>query len=292
MKVKKIPIMTFQCEKCDKLFDREEHLTRHNDRKIPCNRVLSCDRCFKDFTHKSDLTKHMSRRFLCDNKKEELLLQLRIKDKELDVKKEELHIEETRLDVRKEDVKVKDKELQIEQEKTKQAKLEHKSTITVGNNSSANLLNIFGDNITNIYNINEVKSIKANSQHAAEKLIKTNNLDETLKQLVNLHFNNDDHPKNKCIAIKDGKIYSLIDDKVVEFRQARPEFNKIIKDTCESVEFDYGKYSDDEMYKYGTNQREEHLSENDSNTLKKISQYVGNHRNDGYVDNVIIVSLN
>jgi hypothetical protein len=280
-----VEIMTFQCDKCDKIFNREEHLTRHNTRKIPCNRDLTCERCFKEFTQLGHLKNHMSRKFLCDNKKEELLLQLKIEETKLDVKKEELH--------------VKDKEFQIEQErtkqsveKTKQAKLEHKSTITVGNNSSANLLNIFGDNITNIYNINEVKSIKANSQHDAEKLIKTNNLDETLKQLVNLYFNNDDHPKNKCIAIKDGKIYSLIDDKVVEFRQARPNFNKIIKDTCESVEFDYGKYSEDEMYKYGTNQREEHLSEDDSNTLKKISQYVGNHRNDGYVDNVIIVSLN
>jgi hypothetical protein len=280
-----VEIMTFQCDKCDKIFNREEHLTRHNTRKIPCHRDLTCERCFKEFTQLGHLKNHMSRKFLCDNKKEELLLQLKIEETKLDVKKEELH--------------VKDKEFQIEQErtkqsveKTKQAKLEHKSTITVGNNSSANLLNIFGDNITNIYNINEVKSIKANSQHDAEKLIKTNNLDETLKQLVNLYFNNDDHPKNKCIAIKDGKIYSLIDDKVVEFKQARPEFNKIIKDTCESVEYDYGKYSEDEMYKYGTNQREEHLSENDSNTLKKISQYVGNHRNDGYVDNVIIVSLN
>ena len=263
--------MTFQCEKCDKKFERQLYLTRHNERKIPCNRDLTCERCFKEFTQLGHLKNHMSRKFLCDNKKEELLLQLKIKDKELQIEQER-----TKQSV----------------EKTKQVKLEHKSSITVGNNSSANLLNIFGDNITNIYNINEVESISPNTQHEAENLIKTNNLDETLKQLVNLHFNNDDHPKNKCIAIKDGKIYSLINDKVVEFKQARPEFNKIIKKTCESVEYDYGKFSEDEMYKYGTNQREEHLSEDDLNTLKKISQYVGNHRNDGYVDNVIIVSLN
>ena len=51
----------------------------------------------------------MNRRFLCDNKKEELLLQLEIK---------------------KEDYKIKDKELQIAQEKTKQIRMENKNVIT------------------------------------------------------------------------------------------------------------------------------------------------------------------
>ena len=67
--------MTFQCEKCDKKFERQLYLTRHNERKIPCNRDLTCERCFKEFTQLGHLKNHMSRKFLCDNKKEELLLQ-------------------------------------------------------------------------------------------------------------------------------------------------------------------------------------------------------------------------
>jgi uncharacterized C2H2 Zn-finger protein len=263
--------MVFQCEKCKKVFERQLHLNQHAARKLPCNREIKCERCFKEFTQLSDLKRHMNRRYPCGNKREEMLLQLKIKDKELLIEQE------------------KTKQLV---EKTKQAKLEHKSSITSGNHCNNNLLNIFGDNITNIYNINEVKSIAPKCHYDAEKLIKTDNLDETIKQLVNLHFNNDDHPKNKCIAIKDGKIYSLIDDNVVEFKRARPEFNKIIKETCKSVEYDYGKYSDDEMCKFGVGQRENHLSKDESNTLKKVSQYIGNNRNNGYIDSVIIVSLN
>jgi hypothetical protein len=262
MKVENISIMTFQCEKCDKKFERQVDLTRHNERKIPCIRDLTCERCFKEFTQLGHLKNHMSRKFLCDNKKEELLLQLEIK---------------------KEDYKIKDKELQIAQEKTKQIKMENKNVIT------GNIINIITNNIINM---SDIKSIKPNSHYDAMKLINKDNIQETLKQLVNLHFNNIEYPNNKCITIKDGKIYSKQNDQVVEFKHVRPDFNKIIKDTCESVEFDYGKYSEDEMYKYGTNQRDEHLSNEESNTLKRTSQYVGNHRNNTHVDNVLISTLN
>ena len=34
--------MTFNCEKCERVFNREIDLTRHMNRKILCDRQLKC----------------------------------------------------------------------------------------------------------------------------------------------------------------------------------------------------------------------------------------------------------
>ena len=41
----KVLKMSFNCDKCEKIFQREEHLNRHLNRKIPCDREISCPRC-------------------------------------------------------------------------------------------------------------------------------------------------------------------------------------------------------------------------------------------------------
>ena len=90
--------MQFNCDKCDKKFTREIDLSRHNNRKIPCDRVLVCDKCGKEFNQLSHLTKHINKKISCCDKKEELLIILA-----------------------------------IEKEKTKQARLNHGKCVNVQN---------------------------------------------------------------------------------------------------------------------------------------------------------------
>ena len=45
------------------------------------------------------------------------------------------------------------------------------------------------------------------------------------------------------------------------------------------------------MDKYGSRQRAEHLSDDESSTIKRVDQFVGNNRNNGYVENVIKVNV-
>lgn len=251
----------YKCEKCNKVFEREDHLIRHNDRKIPCNRELKCDRCFKEFLLMGDLKRHNDRRYLCDNKKEELLLTLEIK---------------------KEEVKIKDKELSIEKEKTKQIKLE-KSSIT---NNNCDIQNIFGDQINNIINIDQIELIKTLCQYDAEQLISRDNVEETLKRMIAHQFNNDKHPNNKCLKVHDGQLYSKINDAVVEFNKTRFAFNNIIKLLHSHIDYEYGPLSEDEMYKYSVQQRSDPINDKDILTTKRVSQYVGNSRNNKNVDNV------
>ena len=261
--------MTFQCIKCEKIFKRQLHFDQHNARKIPCNRNLKCERCFKEFTQIGHLKNHKNRKFLCDNKKEELELQIKLEEAKLEVKKEEVKIEE---------VKLKQEEVKL-----KQVKLE-KCTIT---NNNCDVQNIFGDQINNIYNIDKVELIKTLCQWEAQKLIESGNIEETLGRMVEFQFNNDNHPNNKCLKVYEGELYSKLNDAVVNFKKAKFAFNNIIKTFCNQIEYDFGKFPDSEMEKYGSNQRAEHLSDNESSTIKRVDQFVGNNRNNGYVENVV-----
>jgi hypothetical protein len=258
----------YKCAKCENFFSREIDLIRHNARKIPCNRNLKCERCFKEFTQISHLKNHNNRKFLCDNKKEELLLTLEIK---------------------KEETKIKDKELSIEQEKTKQEDLKlkkarlEKSSIT---NNNCDIQNIFGDQINNIINIDQIELIKTLCQYDAEQLISRDNVEETLKRMVAHQFNNDKHPNNKCLKIHEGQLYSKINNAVVEFKKTRFVFNNIIKLLHNHIDYDYGPYSKCEMYKYGVSQRSEHIDKKDILTTNRVNQYVGNPRNNLSVDTV------
>ena len=275
-----MPKISFQCEKCDKVFKRVIDLTRHKARKIPCNRDLKCDRCFKEFTKICDLKNHLSRKFLCDNKKEELELQLEIKDKDL-------KIEEEKTKQKDKDLKIEEEKTKQEEEKTKQVKLE-KGTVT---NNNCDVQNIFGNQINNIINIDQVAMVKTLCQWEAQKLIESGNVEETLGRMVAFQFNNDKHPENKCIKVHEGELYSKINDIVVEFKKAKFVFNTLIKSFCNDIEFNYGKFSEDEMDKYGSRQRAEHLSDDESSTIKRVDQFVGNNRNNGYVENVIKVNV-
>lgn len=269
--------MTFQCDKCEKIFERKLYFDRHISRKIPCNRELKCERCFKEFSHKSDLNKHLNRRFKCDNKREEIILVLELKDKELKIKYTELKIEQE---------KTKQEECKL-----KQVKLE-KSTIT----NNIGTQNIETQNI-NIYNINDAKMIRPDSLYDAQKLIDANNVEETLCRMISHQFNNKDHPQNKCIGVNNKEIYSKIKnenseeaEKLIKFNLVRHLFNKIIKDLCIEIPMQYEKYSEEEMFLHCLAQRD-HIDDDSIKTVKRVGQYVGNSRNDRKVDNNIITQL-
>jgi hypothetical protein len=99
---------SLQCDKCDKIFERQLYLDRHNARKNPCNKNLICIRCEKKFTRLSHFNNHINRKYPCDDKRY-------LKDIELKIKKEELLLEKERGR----------NELAIQKEKTKQAKLKY-----------------------------------------------------------------------------------------------------------------------------------------------------------------------
>ena len=78
--------MLLHCTNCYKQFNRKDRLERHISRKIPCDRKLQCQRCFKEFEVLGNLKQHMNRKTPCYDKKGELELMLKIKQKELELK--------------------------------------------------------------------------------------------------------------------------------------------------------------------------------------------------------------
>jgi len=89
--------MSFNCDKCEKIFKRQRHLDQHTNRKIPCDRNLMCNRCGKDFKKLYNLTQHLNRANKCDDMREVLQLQLKIEETKIKGKEIDLKIEETKL---------------------------------------------------------------------------------------------------------------------------------------------------------------------------------------------------
>lgn len=88
----------FSCKKCCKIFDRQDHLIRHNNRKAPCYNELTCYRCGKDFNKLCNLKQHLNRKNPCEDNRyikeldlkieheKRLIEEAKIKQKELDLK--------------------------------------------------------------------------------------------------------------------------------------------------------------------------------------------------------------
>lgn len=242
--------MSFTCDKCGFVFDREKHLERHIGNKIPCNRDLTCSSCSKEFNRMGDLKRHMNRKNPCAGAGT-LNLMLQIEQ------------ERTKQEI----------------EKTKQAKFAQINNITN---------NISGDQIININNFDQAKFIQPESQYEAQRLIKSGNVEETLGRIAMSQYGGD----QKYIIIDGQKIFIKIKDEIVEFKHGRPLFNSRIKEACEHILYEYGKYSEDEMYKYECDQRDTHIPDDENTTVKRTSQFVGNNRNNGYVDKVLINTFN
>jgi hypothetical protein len=268
--------MTFSCDKCAKVFVREEHLTRHKGRKIPCNRDLKCNRCFKEFTQISHLKNHMSRKFLCNDKRTDSSIALQIeiektKQKEAKVK---LEIEKTK----QEEAKAKQKQEETKQKEIalKQTQLDNKISITNNsNNTTNNITNnyIFPDNIINI----DKQSLVVPSLYTALSLIVVNNINESIKNMYKHQFNNDAHPNNKAMIVLNEKVYCKIYDKTTELKDGRISLNKYITDICVLINNFYSQLSDEEIYQYGlSGKRNEVLPDEYIKTLNKILKAISN----------------
>lgn len=253
--------MLFTCIKCEKVFNRESFYNRHINRKTACYKNLSCDRCGKIFKLLGDLNRHLlQRKTSCIDKRGLLDLKLKIE------------IEKN---------KNKNTVLKIEQEKTKQAHL------NIGKVVNYNIQNIFGDQINYINNIDELDATNPSCQWDAEQLIESDSVEATLVNLIKYIFNNDDYPKNKCLKNYGGEIYSKLNDVVVKFKNAKMTFNSKIKTIIECINYEYGSFSVDEMYKHGVSQRLSPISDDNINIIKKVERYVSNNRNNSNVENFI-----
>jgi hypothetical protein len=263
--------MIYTCDICEKSFKREEHFIRHNARKTPCYKNLSCFRCGRDFNLLGDLNRHLARKNPCEDKRKLLELELLVEQEKTKQKDK---------DIIQEEIKLKQ-----EKQKTIQAKLNQ------GNAVNINIQNVFGDNISFINNIDEISTNMPLCKWEAEQLIETNNVEKTFDNLVKFAYINKKHPKDQCLIQYKGELYSKLNDIVVEFKKAKLPFNNKLKKIINMIEYEYGPFSEDEMYIHGVNQRFDHIEESDINTIKKVDTFLGNIRNNKSIENIVRSSL-
>lgn len=269
--------MSVNCIKCNRIFTRQTHLTRHLNRKIPCDRKLECNRCRKEFTQLSNLNSHINRKNPCTIKEKNCV------DKvlELELAREITKQKNKDIELAKEITKQKNKEFKQEKEKTKQARLNKGKTII-------NIQNIFGDQYNYIHNIDEIELVKPPSIWYAEQLIKTDNTLETLKCLIKYQFDNDDYPKNKCLKNHEGEIYSKMNNKAVLFNKYKHFLIDTIQKCCKYIDSDYGPFSEEEIYDKGLTQRMEYIQKNEINTIKNVDKFICNTRNNKILKNTVM----
>jgi len=85
--------MSFNCNKCKRVFKSQYLLTKHKNRKYSCDTIFQCSECKQIFATSVILTQHKNRKTLCFSKeilKEQIQLQL----KQLSIKEQELRLEE------------------------------------------------------------------------------------------------------------------------------------------------------------------------------------------------------
>jgi hypothetical protein len=276
--------MSVICIKCNRVFTSDIYLTRHNKRKIPCDRKVVCDRCGKEFTQLSHLNSHINRKNPCTIKEKIIV---KTSYNELEIAKEVTKQTNNKLEIAKEVTKQKNKEFKQEQERTKQARL-NKGKTTINNNS---IQNIFGDQHNHIYNIDEIELIKPPSVWYAEQLIKTNNTLDTLKNLIKYQFDNDDYPKNKCLKNHDGTIYSKMNNKAVLFNKFKYSLVNTIQKCCKYIDSDYGPLTEEELYSEGLTQRVNYVQKNEIITIKNVDKFVCNNRNNKILERTVAHSM-
>jgi len=55
----------YKCAKCNKEFKSNRNLQSHQNKKIPCDRIIKCKNCFKEFKTIYILTRHLNRKNKC-----------------------------------------------------------------------------------------------------------------------------------------------------------------------------------------------------------------------------------
>ena len=253
--------MVFKCDKCEKTFQREEHLNRHLNRKIPCDREIKCPRCGIDFIQISDLKRHLNKKNKCQDMRELLHLQIKLEETKNKGKSIDKEIEETKL---------------------KQSIAEKPNIQIAGRDIN---------NTTNTHNIINVFCAIEYTKDEADDMTISGDVNASLSNFVKLHFNNDEFPMNRCIKLINDKIFINVNNKMVSFEIARKYFNEKVINQIELVINKFRKYSDEYMDQFGLNQKNEYLSDAKIDTLEKIDPYIKNNRYKGDVKNAVITAI-
>ena len=182
------------CTKCNKEFKNKYNLTKHLNKKIPCNNVIKCDNCLTIFKTNQILSNHLNRKYKC------IKVDLEKEIQELKHKNEILEIES----------KYKDKIIEL---KDKQ----NITNITNNDNSNNNtfILNNFGNENLNFIKKKtlkeDIKSIINNNLPVNiewRTKLKVDNLEyqgfdikqiDIFRLFIKLIFKNDKYPENKTI---------------------------------------------------------------------------------------------
>jgi uncharacterized C2H2 Zn-finger protein len=256
-----------QCKKCNKIFERQEHLIRHNNRLTSCYKDLSCDRCGKNFNMLGDLKRHLNRKIPCDNNKY---------IKELEYK---IEYEKTK----QEQEKTKQEELKIKQIMLSKKQTECRDIIN-------NIENQYNNQITiNNYNheYNKDKNIVSN-------MIVSDDLVQTIQNFFKNQYNNMEYKENQCIQIKDNKIFAYLKTstgfKELGYAELKPHIKNHIRSQVNDIIQEHEEITEENMIIYKIPQRN-FIASDKIETVKKIPLYVNNERNNAIVKTQLIMAL-
>lgn len=165
--------MQFVCQACDKEFSRLIDLTRHKEKKIPCDKILQCRRCDKVFNTQQSHDRHLARKIPCVKA-------------DRDIRKLELQLE-----IEKQKTITEQEKQKTEQEKQKTKSIVSASTITVNNNITFN---------TNVNKINFNTFKEYHKKADVESLIsEPEDPVDTMISLLTHIYNNEKYPERQCI---------------------------------------------------------------------------------------------
>ena len=265
--------MTFDCTKCSKSFPRQIDLTRHYVRKIPCDRKIQCPKCLKTFPSINHLKTHENKIKPCYDKKAELELELKIEEAKIKTEEIKLKIEEAKIKSKETDVKI--EEAKIKQLELKQAKKK----------PEVNIENSFNNNIT-INNINEFQICSMTKEETIENITE-NDVINTLRNYIKFQYNNNKFPKNKCLIIKNGKIYAKGLNKILDFDKACPYINENLKKQILDTMNCFYKIPDEILDQNGWRQKKWYMNEEKEKTVDSLEPFINNKRNNGAYKKII-----
>jgi hypothetical protein len=186
--------MSHICNLCNNIFLTNQNLTRHLNRKSPCNLIIKCENCLNEFKTKRNLIKHLNRKNKCKS------IDLEYRNKELTYENKILKLE-------------------LDNEKLKNSQIINNNNITNNTTNNTFILNNFGsenldfitkkfltDSLKNIMNTTLPLAIENKTKLKVEQLdyygsdIKNISI---FRLFIKLIFRNEDYPENKTIKYDD-----------------------------------------------------------------------------------------
>ena len=153
--------------------------------------------------------------------------------------------------------------------------------MNIFNNSNNNSNN----NIT-INNINEFQICSMTKEETIENITE-NDVINTLRNYIKFQYNNNKFPKNKCIIIKNGKIYAKGLNKILDFDKIRPYINENLKKQILDTMNCFYKIPDEILDQNGWHQKKWYMNEEKEKTVDSLEPFINNKRNNGAYKKII-----